>query len=126
MGGMRMKGRAHRNLEPHMHRRIAALVPLLIAGLSGCSKSTSPSPPPAQPAQWSRGAAGLPGGGFRNASLAASGTTLLAGLDGPGVYRSTDGGVTWSVAATQPTNTRVFALAGSGSTLLAGTLGAGV
>ena len=51
---------------------------------------------------------------------------MLAGLDGPGVYRSTDGGVTWTAATTQPTNTGILSLAASGSTFLAGTRGAGV
>ena len=51
---------------------------------------------------------------------------MLAGLDGPGVYRSNDGGVTWTAATTQPTNTGILSLAASGSTFLAGTRGAGV
>jgi hypothetical protein len=57
--------------------------------------------------------------------MAASGATLLAGTGG-GVFRSTDGGLTWSAATTQPTNLGIYSLTASGTTLFAGTLGDGV
>ncbi|MEQ1833732.1 MAG: sialidase family protein [Candidatus Eisenbacteria bacterium] len=96
------------------------LIPLLIAGLMGCGKSGTVTGPPAAPAQWSRVSSGLPGTGYCSA-LTASGTTLLAGTPGFGVFRSTDGGLTWTAVTTQPTNLDIVSLAASGTTLLAGT-----
>ena len=57
-------------------------------------------------------------------SLTANGTTVLAGT-GAGVFRSTDDGLTWTAAATQPTNALITALTANGTTFLAGTNGAG-
>lgn len=54
--------------------------------------------------------------------------TLYSGLDGAGVYKSTDSGTNWTAATTQPANTRVKALAikpGDGSKLYAATYGGG-
>jgi len=57
----------------------------------------------------------------------ASSTTLYAGLSGGGVYRSTNGGGSWSAAAVQPTNLAIKALAmKSGTPLYVGTDGGGV
>jgi hypothetical protein len=54
-------------------------------------------------------------------------TTLHAGLDGAGVYRSTDSGANWTAATTQPANLRIKALAlRDSSTLYAATQGGGV
>jgi photosystem II stability/assembly factor-like uncharacterized protein len=98
---------------------------LLIAGVMGCGKSSSPTEPPASvAAQWTRVSTGLPSNTIVT-SFAASGTTLLAGAN-EGVFRSTDGGVTWTAATTQPANSDVRSLAASGTTLLAGTNGGGV
>jgi hypothetical protein len=66
--------------------------------------------------------------GKRNTSLALSGTTLVAGFDGAGVWRSADGGANWTAAATQPANAHVRALAvhpSSSSTLYAISYGGG-
>ncbi|MDP4028452.1 MAG: DUF1566 domain-containing protein [Gallionella sp.] len=55
--------------------------------------------------------------------------TLYAGIDGAGVYKSTDGSASWSAASTQPTNTRVKALVikpGDSAALFAATYGGGV
>src|SRR5262245_58126779 len=99
------------------------LILLMMAGMIGCSKVTDPPPPTS--AQWAQGSSGLPGAGLC-ACLTASGTMLLAGTDGAGVFRSTDGGVSWTAATTQPTSLAIRALTASGTTLLAGTDGAGV
>ena len=57
----------------------------------------------------------------------ASAGRLYAGLDGAGVYVSSDGGANWTAAATQPAHRRVKALAKkSGTPLYAGTVGGGV
>lgn len=57
----------------------------------------------------------------------ASSTTLYAGLNGAGVYRSTNGGGSWSAAAVQPTNLSTRALAMKvGTPLYVGTDGGGV
>ena len=109
-------------------RRLALLrASLVMAGLMGCSKSDSVTgpPPPPVPAQWTRLSSGLPGGSSIDA-LTASGTTLLAGTEVDGVFRSTDGGLTWTAATTQPTNATITALTASGTTFLAGTDGGGV
>lgn len=53
-------------------------------------------------------------------------TTFYAGVDGVGIFKSTNGGTVWSAATTQPGNLRVTALAikpTGGSTLHAATLG---
>jgi photosystem II stability/assembly factor-like uncharacterized protein len=55
--------------------------------------------------------------------------TLYAGLDGGGIYNSSDGGGNWSPATTQPANLRVKALVikpGDGTKLFASTYGGGV
>lgn len=54
--------------------------------------------------------------------------TLYSGLDGAGVYKSTDSGANWTAATAQPANTRIKALAiqpGDGSKLYAATYGGG-
>lgn len=54
---------------------------------------------------------------------------LYAGLDGGGVYRSTNSGASWMAASPQPTNQRIKALAikpGDGTKLFAATYGSGV
>lgn len=56
-------------------------------------------------------------------------TTLYAGLDGAGVYKSSNGGGTWTPATSQPANPRVKALLikpGDRATLFAATYGGGV
>ena len=58
-----------------------------------------------------------------------SAATLYAGLEGGGVYKSLDKGVTWTAATTQPANTRIKAVAISKSDstkLYAATYGGGV
>lgn len=71
---------------------------------------------------------GLRDGGGANLirSLTAGGTTLLAGTADGGVFRSTDGGVTWAVDTTQPTDPSIVSLTASGTALFAGTARAGV
>ena len=101
-----------------MKRLASILTPLMTVGLVGCGTVTGPSP---GSAQWTRSSAGLPGNGASYRCLTASGTTLLAGIDGFGVFRSTDGGVTWTAATTQPTSPTISSLTASGTTLLAGT-----
>jgi photosystem II stability/assembly factor-like uncharacterized protein len=54
---------------------------------------------------------------------------LYAGLDGAGIYLSSDSGATWSPAATQPTNTRIKAVVikpGDSTRLYAASYGGGV
>jgi ligand-binding sensor domain-containing protein len=54
---------------------------------------------------------------------------VFAGLDGAGIYRSTDSGGSWSVASLSPVNTRIKALAitpGDSTKLFAATYGGGV
>jgi hypothetical protein len=56
-------------------------------------------------------------------------TTLYAGLDGAGVYRSSDSGANWSPATTQPDNKRIKALVikpGDSAKQFAATYGGGV
>ena len=56
-------------------------------------------------------------------------TTLYAGLDGSGIYKSTNSGSSWTAATTQPTNPNVKALVikpGSPATLFVATYGGGV
>jgi len=56
-------------------------------------------------------------------------TTLYAGLDGAGIYKSIDSGGTWTPATTQPTNLRVKAVLikpGDSAKLFAATYGSGV
>jgi hypothetical protein len=53
-------------------------------------------------------------------ALTVSGTILLAGTS-TGVFRSTDGGLSWTGDATQPTDPTILALTAHGTTLLAGT-----
>jgi len=58
-----------------------------------------------------------------------SATTLFAGLDGAGVFRSVDSGANWTAATVQPTNLRIKALAfkaGDSTTLYAASYGNGV
>lgn len=54
---------------------------------------------------------------------------LYAGLDGAGIYLSSDSGTTWSPATTQPTNTRIKAVVikpGDNTRLYAASYGGGV
>lgn len=56
-------------------------------------------------------------------------TVLYAGLDGEGVYKSSDGGASWTPATTSPANPRVKALVikpGDTTKLFAATYGGGV
>lgn len=56
-------------------------------------------------------------------------TTLYAGLAGAGIYKSTNGGTSWTAATTQPTNTRIKAVVidkNDTATLYAATYGNGV
>jgi len=55
--------------------------------------------------------------------------TLYTAMDGAGIYKSTDSGVTWNPGAMQPANTRVKAVVikpGDGTILYAATYGGGV
>jgi len=56
-------------------------------------------------------------------ALAVSGTDLYAGVDGGGVFRSTNNGASWTNSTSGMTNTRVSSLVISGSNLFAGTFG---
>ncbi|GAB4090825.1 WD40/YVTN/BNR-like repeat-containing protein [Hydrogenophaga soli] len=84
-------------------------------------------------ASWTAKSTGLPNaaGVYHPTVLAVDPTTptlLYAGVSGTGVFRSTDGGGTWSAATTQPAGTelRAFALKpGTSSTLFAASRGAG-
>lgn len=54
---------------------------------------------------------------------------LYAGLDGAGIYKSTDSGGSWTAASSQPTNQRIKAVVikpGDGTRLFAATYGGGV
>jgi hypothetical protein len=59
-------------------------------------------------------------------------TTLYAGLDGAGIYKSSNSGTAWTPASTQPANLRVKALvikpgtSGNSATLFAASYGGGV
>jgi len=56
-------------------------------------------------------------------------STLYTGLDGQGIYNTTDGGTSWSPAITQPINKHIRALVirpGDNTKLFAGTYGGGV
>jgi hypothetical protein len=59
-------------------------------------------------------------------SFAYSGTTLFAGTNGGGVFRSTDNGQHWTASSSGLTNPVVIALTVSGPNLFAGTIGGGV
>jgi hypothetical protein len=59
------------------------------------------------------------------ASLAAGGSTLLAGTP-EGVFRTTAGGLVWSKDTPQPSDPRINCLVASGTTFLAGTPSAGI
>lgn len=52
-----------------------------------------------------------------------SGGTLFASASGPGLVKSTDGGATWAIAATDLNNQRPFSLVGLGGGRLAGRVG---
>ena len=102
-----------------MMRTPIRLVALLVTGLigGGCSTSTGPQ---SVPAKWTRIAAGLPGGVADHRCFAVSLNTVWVGTSGDGVFRSADGGVTWTQSAGQPASRNIQALLVSGSTLLAG------
>ena len=74
-------------------------------------------------AQWvhTRG----PYGGFITAVIA-NGSTVLAGTNGGGVFRSTDNGATWTPANSGLANMYGYAFAISGSNIFLGTGGGGV
>ena len=82
---------------------------------------------------WIARNAGLPNtAGLYSPTVLAVGPTnsanIYAGVSGTGIYRSTDGGATWSAASTQPAGTEVRALAikpGTSTTLFAASYGAG-
>lgn len=59
-------------------------------------------------------------------SLAVSGTNMFAGTLGDGIYRSTDGGITWNAASTGLTNYYVEEILVSDSNIFVGTWGGGV
>lgn len=58
-------------------------------------------------------------------SLSSNGTTLFAGTNAAGVYRSTDGGVTWTPSSTGLTSLVVLGLGSNGNTMYAGCGGSG-
>lgn len=81
-------------------------------------------------ANWSSANQGLPAAGTSPVTALlvdpAVATTLYAGVDGVGIFKSTNGGTAWNAATTQPGNLRVTALAikpSGGNTLHAATLG---
>ena len=81
-------------------------------------------------ANWSVANSGLPAAGTSPVTALlvdpAVATTFYAGVDGVGIFKSTNGGTAWSAATTQPGSLRVTALAikpAGGSTLHAATLG---
>ena len=57
--------------------------------------------------------------------LAVNGTSLFAGTDGSGIFRSTDNGTNWTPVNAGLTDNTVYSLAVIGSSLFAGTEGAG-
>lgn len=61
-------------------------------------------------------------------SIVLEGTSVVfSGLDGSGIFKSSNGGDTWSAATTQPTNLRIKALVKRDSNVLyAGTYGNGI
>jgi hypothetical protein len=85
-------------------------------------------------ASWSAKSGTLPnsGGVYRQSVLAIdpnTAATLYAGVDGSGVYQSTDSGNTWTAATTQPVNSAIRAVAvkpGDSTTLYAASYGGGV
>jgi hypothetical protein len=81
-------------------------------------------------ANWTGANSGLPAAGTSPVTALlvdpAVATTFYAGVDGVGIFKSSNGGTAWSAASTQPGNLRVTALAlkpGGGNTLHAATLG---
>ena len=108
-----------------MKRLSWLLIAIFVSALAGCGSSHDVTGPSAGQSPWSRNSAGLPGAGSCQA-LTASGPTLLAGIHGYGVFRSTDGGLNWTVATNQPSDVpEILSLTAQGMTVLVGT-GAGV
>lgn len=85
-------------------------------------------------AAWTAKNVGLPSSGGRYAPTVlavdpAQSSLLYAGIDGNGIYKSSDGGASWQAATGQPGNTAIRALSvkpGATTTLFAATYGAGV
>lgn len=71
-------------------------------------------------AQWEDANNGLYGGLMRSAAVNADGSIIVAGVPNVGVYKSTDGGATWSAINTGLTNKQIYALAFNGTTIFAG------
>lgn len=84
-------------------------------------------------AAWSARSGGLPSSGGRYAPTvlavdAAQPAVLYAGLDGNGIYKSSDGGTSWQAATGQPGNTAIRAVRvkpGASGTLFAASYGGG-
>lgn len=85
-------------------------------------------------ASWTAKSSGLPSSGGRYAPTVlavdpAQSSVVYAGLEGSGIYKSSDGGDSWQAATSQPGNTAIRALAvkpGASTTLFAASYGAGV
>ncbi len=70
---------------------------------------------------WTNLSNGIPAG-QSIVSLAANGSTIIAGTNGNGIYRSLDGGVTWAASNTGlPASQQITSLAISGTNIFAGT-----
>lgn len=119
---------ANAGLDPRVYQLVAAGDGTLYAATRGGIFASSDC------AAWTAKSGGLPNSGGRYAPTvlavdAAQPAVLHAGLDGLGVYRSSDGGATWQAAATQPGNTGIRGLRvkpGATATVFAATLGGGV
>lgn len=62
-----------------------------------------------------------PGNGWTQ-EIIANGTTLYAGVDGHGVYYSTNNGLLWGQLSTGMTDKRIYSIAASGNNVFAGTM----
>lgn len=62
-----------------------------------------------------------PGNGWTQ-TVAANGTTLYAGVEGHGVYYSTNNGLLWGQLSTGMTDKRIYSVAASGNNVFAGTM----
>jgi hypothetical protein len=99
----------------------AAVMPAAMNGMSGASMSMS-SPAHMMYSinglQWTM-ARGLPAASISNLASAPTGTVDWASVTGRGIYRSSDGGRTWTLVV--PTTTLITALLDTGPSLVVGT-----
>jgi hypothetical protein len=119
---------ANGGLDPQVYALLAASNGTLYAATRGGVFAS------ADCAAWTAKNSGLPSSGGRYAPTVlavdpAQPLALYAGLDGSGIYKSSDGGANWQAATTQPGNLAIRALRvkpGAGSTLFAASYGGGV